>query len=255
ESPDQPAADHRDRHRGHCFVQLSGAEPRRTGQRCQSQADGRLCAALSQPGPERGLSQGDPPRFAGNPGHVGARHVARRRVRHRPGPARRRAFRLAAAKPFASAAQWFAGDSGTGLGGADGVGGGPRAQRRHPRPRLAHHRRARSAVRRSAGKHPAATGRGHPLAGRQSAARVLLRHLAEPCAATARLHAVSLGKQHPHGQRAGVCRRRRAGADALRQPQSVSGSPGQYGDSGDAGAGVSGRLVECLEPPALGQGL
>jgi phosphonate transport system permease protein len=45
------------------------------------------------------------------------------------------------------------------------------------------------------------------------------------------------------------------GSDALCQLQPVSGSPGQHGDSGDAGAGVRGGLAECLEPAALGQGL
>jgi hypothetical protein len=91
----------------------------------------------------------------------------------------------------------------------------------------------------------ATTRRGDSLAGRQSDSGVLLRHLAEPRPATARLLPVSLGKQHPHGQRAGFRRRWRPGADAVCQPESVPGSAGQHGDSGDAVAGVSGRLAEC----------
>jgi phosphonate transport system permease protein len=74
------------------------AGPRRTGQQRRAEADGRLRAALPQPGPERRAPASDRPWRAGNPGHVRPGHPARGGVRHAAGAARRRALRLAVAK-------------------------------------------------------------------------------------------------------------------------------------------------------------
>jgi phosphonate transport system permease protein len=88
-------------------------------------------AALPQPGPERRAPAGDP-RARWKPWPCRPWAPCSRRCSACSGAARGRAFRLAVAKRAAPAAQWSAGDSGTGVGGADGAGRRPRAERRHP---------------------------------------------------------------------------------------------------------------------------